>query len=332
MTITWPIRFSGDMQDDRLTPTIVAHCDWSVDPRKRWMAVARRQENGWHLGLPEPVGATTDLFNRLRTRQMDSGSSIVGFDFPIGVPAAYGNLTGAEDFRTLLAALGTGEWGDWFNVCSAAGEIGVRRPFYPMRPGGTRRLHLTDALRLPPEALLRACERATPHRPAACSLFWTLGGNQVGKGAISGWREVLRPHLDQIALWPFDGTFDDLSRTRDIVVVETYPGDVYGQIGLPAKRTWSKRTQDGRRTAGKGLTQWIERHGLMASGDLLHAIEDGFSDRPVGEDQFDAVVGLFGMLDVIEGRCSAAPTLPLQSLEWEGWIFGQDTIGGDRRE
>jgi len=24
-------------------------------------------------------------------------------------------------------------------------------------------------------------------------MFWTLGGNQVGKAAISGWRELLAP-------------------------------------------------------------------------------------------------------------------------------------------
>lgn len=83
------------------------------------------------------------------------------------------------------------------------------------------------------------------------------------------------------------------------------------------------------------LTLWINRHGLVTSGGFLRAIEDGFSDRPVGEDQFDAVVGLFGMLDVIEGRRSAAPTLPHESVEWEGWIFGQESIeaigGNDQR-
>jgi len=31
--------------------------------------------------------------------------------------------------------------------------------------------------------LLRLCERATPDRGDACMLFWTLGGNQVGKAA-----------------------------------------------------------------------------------------------------------------------------------------------------
>ena len=43
--------------------------------------------------------------------------------------------------------------------------------------------------------LLRVCELKTEHSQAACSLFWTLGGNQVGKGALTGWQEVIRPAL-----------------------------------------------------------------------------------------------------------------------------------------
>ncbi|WP_299360196.1 DUF429 domain-containing protein [uncultured Paracoccus sp.] len=248
----------------------------------------------------------------------------MGFDFPIGVPAAYGKLTGLTDFRSFLSSLGKGDWRHWFDVCSRAEEISTRRPFYPMRPGGTKRIHLEEGLGMDREALLRACERATPHRPAACSLFWTLGGNQVGKGAISGWREVLQPNLAQLSLWPFDGTFEQLTRTRDIVVVETYPGDVYGQIGLPAKKLWIKRTREGRQVAGTGLVRWIEQRPVVASKEMLDVMESGFTDRPVGEDQFDAVVGLFGMLDVLDGRRPAAPDgLHRDTTAWEGWILGQ---------
>lgn len=50
-------------------------------------------------------------------------------------------------------------------------------------------------------------------RNAACPLFWTLGANQVGKGAIIGWRDVLSPALHDdkgVFLWLFDGFLDDL--------------------------------------------------------------------------------------------------------------------------
>lgn len=47
------------------------------------------------------------------------------------------------------------------------------------------------------DELRRLCEMSVPAwsvypgRRAACPLFWTLGGQQVGKAAILGWREVL---------------------------------------------------------------------------------------------------------------------------------------------
>ena len=43
--------------------------------------------------------------------------------------------------------------------------------------------------------LLRRCERGGNGHKQACCLFWTLGGNQVGKAAIIGWRDVLAPAL-----------------------------------------------------------------------------------------------------------------------------------------
>ncbi|TLN17671.1 hypothetical protein FDZ74_07335 [bacterium] len=52
-------------------------------------------------------------------------------------------------------------------------------------------------------------------------------------------------------------------------------------------------------------------------------IETGFGDRPNGEDLFDAVVGLLGMLQVLRGeRTNAAPASPVVRRV-EGWILGQ---------
>lgn len=50
------------------TATIAAHADWSTDPRKRWMAVARRHGPAWHLAAPEPVGELATLSARLLAR------------------------------------------------------------------------------------------------------------------------------------------------------------------------------------------------------------------------------------------------------------------------
>ena len=98
--------------------------------------------------------------------------------------------------------------------------------------------------------LLRHCDRATHARGAACALFLTLGGQQAGKAAISGWREILQPAItdssSDIAPWPFDGDLDELLKTKQIVATETYPAEAAIQIGLgvPGRR-WSQKNRYG---------------------------------------------------------------------------------------
>ena len=53
------------------------------------------------------------------------------------------------------------------------------------------------------------------------------------------------------------------------------------------------------------------------------AIGEGFGFSEVGEDQFDSVVGLLGMLAVVQGiRADGAPKDEVVKTT-EGWIFGQ---------
>lgn len=308
------------MTSVRSSPGLVAHCDWSLDPKKRWMAVATKGSTGWIIGMPEPVGLTASLFRRLADRA--SNGIFVGFDFPIGLPKAYGALTGKSDFRAFLAALGQGEWSDWFRVCERADEISIHRPFYPQRPGGTQRVHLHAGLGLTEgDGLLRTCDRRTSERPDACSIFWTLGGNQVGKAAISGWSELLRGP-GRPALWPFDGQLNDLLRDHPIVVAETYPGDAYSQLGIPRTPIWSKRKQDGRASVAPYLLRCIEQRGHDMSLDLHQTIQQGFFDTATAEDQFDALVGLLAMIEVVDGyRPDGCPDDP-DVHRWEGWILG----------
>ena len=118
-----------------------------------------------------------------------------GFDFPIGLPESYGQKTGLGDFCSALDAFGYGSWSKFYDVADIADEISLSRPFYPRRSSSTaRQIHLLEAHGCRSiEDLLRRCERATTSRRAASSLFWTLGGNQVGKAAISGWKEIVGP-------------------------------------------------------------------------------------------------------------------------------------------
>ncbi|MGQ5491080.1 hypothetical protein ACUH78_19775, partial [Thauera sp. ZXT1-4] len=76
--------------EDGMSVTVVAHCDWSIEAKKRWMCVAVRQGETWALSAPEPVGDTRNLTHRLRRRMGADAAVLMGFDFPIGLPAAYG--------------------------------------------------------------------------------------------------------------------------------------------------------------------------------------------------------------------------------------------------
>ncbi len=70
------------------SPTIVAHADWSVDPRKRWVAVARRDADVWRLAAPVPVGEVATFLARLRA-MAGGGPVALGVDLPLGLPRAY---------------------------------------------------------------------------------------------------------------------------------------------------------------------------------------------------------------------------------------------------
>jgi len=306
-----------------MSAAIIAHCDWSIDRKKRWMCVAVRNGAGWTLSAPEPVGDTHNLIQRLRRRAGADGALLIGFDFPIGLPAAYGRALGLADFRSFLPSLGDPRFARWFDVAEHRGEISIDRPFYPMRPGGTRRHHLFDALGFQATDLLRRCERATLDRGDACMLFWTLGGNQVGKAALTGWREIILPNLEKLSLWPFDGPLHELMRPGATVVVETYPGDVYGQLGIPRRPVWSKRQQDGRRSVASHLMRWLEDRPQVEGSGLQSLISDGFGNGKDGEDRFDATVGLLGMIDVVECRRGEGVPEVDDVKTWEGWILGQ---------
>ena len=179
-------------------PTVVYHADWGSTDKKRWCARAVLGGDGrYTVSAAEPVRPTGSLIGRLRKEAGHDGCAFAGFDFPIGVPKLYAKRAGISEFREWLPKLGSGEWKEFWSVCDEPGEISVHRPFYPNGPYmGRRQAHLllghgVESL----DQLLRRCERGGNGQKRACCLFWTLGGNQVGKAAIIGWRDVLAPAL-----------------------------------------------------------------------------------------------------------------------------------------
>ena len=322
------------MQQKLYLPELVVHADWSTTGNKRWMAFAQRQDDRYIAHAAERVGDLNTLVSRLKAKAGSRGCIFAGFDFPIGVPTAYAQLARIESFARWLPSLGRGEWENFFSVATERQEISVRRPFYPRRPGGTLRKHLNVGLGVESSRqLLRICERRTANRGDACSLFWTLGGNQVGRAALSGWQGVIMPALRNAAefpvhLWPFDGALHKLLGPDRMVIAETYPAEFYHHLGIRFPRPQAdvkhgKRVQADRIANAQAMLDRARELGVTIQQDLNDQIQDGFGSSREGEDPFDAVVGLLGMLNVVVGgRTSGEPDQPCVR-QVEGWILGQ---------
>jgi hypothetical protein len=306
--------------------SIAAHADWSVDPRKRWVAIARRDEGVWRLAAPVPVGDVATFLARLREAAR-GGAVALGVDLPLGLPRAYAARLGERDFLHFLTTTATRP--DFFQVCASLGEIGPDRPFYPARgvAGMTRAAH-AEALGLDGAASLsRACDRATSERPAGAPLFWTLGANQSGKAAIAAWQHMVLPALlggEDVRVWPFAGAFRSLLEPGAVALAETYPAEALRHLGIRLKG--SKRRQSDRVAVASQLGTAIAALGVLPDPALQTAMHDGFGPDAAGEDRFDCVLGVLCVLNVLAGnRPDTAPD-DRWIRRWEGWVLGQTAM------
>jgi hypothetical protein len=303
--------------------TIVAHADWSVDPRKRWIAVARREGDAWRLATPSMVGDVGTLLTRLRDAA-SGGAVALGVDLPIGLPRAYAAALPERDFLHFLTTTATRP--DFFQVCATLAEIGPGRPFYPARGarGMTRAAHAIALGFEGPAGLSRACDCATAERPAGAPLFWTLGANQSGKAAIAAWQHLLLPALHEVRLWPFAGPYRALLVPGAIALAETYPAEALRHVGIRLKG--SKRRQSDRSVIAASLIQAMERLDVVPDPDLRRAVVDGFGADAYGEDRLDCILGVLCVLNVLAGnRPDTAPSDPWIN-RWEGWVLGQTAL------
>jgi len=306
---------------------LAAHADWSVDPRKRWVAVATPRTRGWELAEPRLVAAVDSFFDRLII-EAAGGAVALGVDLPIGVPRAYAALRTEPDFPAFLRRTAT--WPSFYHVCATLDEIEAERPFYPQRgrKGMTRVSHAA-ALGLPSVAasLSRLCDRATPERPAGAPVFWTLGANQSGKAAAAAWRDLLLPALladRAIHLWPFDGTFLAMMAPGQVTIAETYPAEAMRHLAI--RLSGSKRRQADRTGVAGPLLTAMERLAVHPSPGMAVAIRDGFGTDPAGEDRFDCTLGVLCVLNVLAGhRPDTVPDDPWLT-RWEGWVLGQTAL------
>jgi hypothetical protein len=312
---------------------LVAHSDWSGArtgaARKRQVAIARRHGREWVLAAPEPVGDPAALTRRLAA-EAGRGAALLALDVPIGLPRAFAaaHLAGHAGFAAWLASLEAAA--PFLVPAKTLEEVSPARPFFPAGPvrGQGLKQRFLDRLGLDAEGLLRACD--LPGRTAnggriarACGIFWTLGGNQVGKAAASAWAELLKPARSAIGLrlWPFEGTLASLAAPGAVVAAEAYPAEGYARLGLSLPS--AKRTQGWRRAQAGPIRAWAACHGVALEPALENLVADGFGPSPEGEDPFDATVGALAAIAVASGSDpEGVPDDPAIRL-WEGWMLGR---------
>lgn len=298
----------------RRHPDVVIHADWGKKQNKRWYALARRERSGRYR-----VSGTRNVVDPLELLSGEGAEEcrVVGVDFPIGLPRHFAEEVRITSFVKWLDDLGAPPWDCVAELSEEPSEITFYRPFYPRtsgRKGQHRKAHLLEALGVAEtDDLKRICERSTN---AEC-MFWTLGPRQVGRGAIAGWDELVKPARQRLAaLWPFDGSLDQLVTTRSVVIAETYPAVYYRTLEL-GKVT--KRTRNGRASCASAIFTAAELLDVDLDDDLTDEIVTGFSS----DDRFDALVGLLGMLQVLRDEAEPDPPSSCpEALTIEGWILG----------
>jgi hypothetical protein len=290
-----------------LRASAVAHADWSKDPQKRWVAMARWCDGRYVAQPPRPAWRDSEFFERL-------GPALVGFDFPIGLPKAYASRAGLSNFINALPYFSEA----FYTIAERPEQISLQRPFYPRVPGGTSLAQLVMGLGFWSERdLLRECDVTAKAAP----LFWTLGPRQPGRAAIAGWHDLLAPALRKsaVAVWPFHGTLETLVSPDQTVVAEAYPAEACTRIGV--NRALGKGDQAKRAAAGPVIADWADYYGIELAPVLREQILDGFGADSAAEDRFDAIIGLFGMLDVVLGLSPwSEPADRVRAIE--GWIIG----------
>ena len=307
-------------------PTLVYHADWSSHAAHRWCAKAiLGTDRRYTASAPVSVANPRSLVESLRNTVGDSGTVFAGFDFPMGLPSHYAKCADKSSFRDFLLHLGTDDWKHFYSVCDQPDQITIHRPFYPNQcRRGCLQQHLLNGHRaLNMTSLLRRCEVGGNGQIQACSLFWTLGPKAVGKAAITGWREMLVPavQMHSVRIWPFDGKLGDLLQPGNTVIAETYPAECYGWF--PGEPLGSKTDIECRRVFGSRLLTWARINEVAIDPRLETAIRSGFPEENGNDDGFDAVVGLFGVLQIILGQRLTGEPEDETVRNVEGWILGR---------
>jgi hypothetical protein len=75
------------------------------------------------------------------------------------------------------------------------------------------------------------------------------------------------------------------------------------------------------------LLQWATSLGVTWRPEIVQRVGAGFTDEINGEDEFDAVVGLLGMIAIVTGAMqSGEPRDDAAVLDVERWILGRAPV------
>jgi hypothetical protein len=101
----------------------IFHADWSGQESKQWRATAERNGLGWIVDAPKPAPSGPELFKLIEDWIGGGRTVLAGFDFPIGLLAAFGRQTGLGNFPKALSVFGSGEWKNFYNVADEPEDI-----------------------------------------------------------------------------------------------------------------------------------------------------------------------------------------------------------------
>ncbi|HSN85588.1 MAG TPA: hypothetical protein VL025_02470 [Thermoanaerobaculia bacterium] len=296
-------------------PGLVVAADWGAGWDKRWMARAIREKGStaYTLSNPIPVGDSSKFLDRVRRGLPEGGTALVGFDFPIGLPAAYAKCRfDGLDFREILKKLKADKDTAFFKPTDTPC---LATPFGPesAKKGSAFGLAtLAEKLGFQEKEILRECDS----RSKANSLFFTLGARQVGRAAADGWQKVIEPALDEVSLWPFDGPLADLLARPGVVMAEIYPALFFGSVVKGAgKEKGEPRTRVFRDLLEKARADGLE---IVLTPSAEEWVEAGFASS----DDFDPMLSVVGMLRHLRTEPALEPPDEPRVRKVEGWILG----------
>lgn len=217
---------------------------------------------------------------------------LITVDVPIGLPAGYPCVW--KEFGGFLPWLDERREDEWKSmVVDSVAKQTPQSPFVVCRK---------DEKKLAGQFPLRLCEARTRGE----SLYWCVGGKQVGKAALQFWRDTLLPLRkglgSELAVWPFEPICG-----KSVVVAECYPAMLH-------QATWGKRVTKTSPTDVVDVlfSRFEDEVGLCDHKTWLHAASS--------EDEFDIFTTAVAVASQggITGELLMAPEV---AKPVEGWML-----------